>query len=160
MTRYSRPADAKNPALDLSDRQAFQLDLDDGNGMTSYPRNWFELASAQEIAGRGFTAYEPPPPAPPPDPEPKDVPLTQRQLRLALFLPVSQGGMGLREAEITAMLAALPPGQKEAAVVEFGYTDRFRWDHPLVQSLRETVRTTKGMTVKQLRDAWLAAGAL
>lgn len=155
--RYVRPKDARNPALDLGEREAFELDLGDGNGAVKYPREW---PRADLVAKLGFVEQAEPEPPPPPAPEPKDVPLTQRQLRLALFLPAAQGGMGFAEADIALMIAGLPTGQKEAAAIEFAYADSFHWDHPLVQSLRETVRATKGITVQQLKAAWLAAGNL
>jgi hypothetical protein len=159
MTRYSRPADTLNPALDLGAREAFGLNLGDGNGSCSYPRNWFERATPEEIAACGFTAYEPPPP-PPPEPTPESTSLSRVQLRLVLFMPLTQGGFGFTDADVRAFIRSLPAGQKEAAEIRFDHAESFNWDHPFIQALVPVVMSAKGMTLNQVRTAWMQASVL
>lgn len=155
--RYSRPADKLNPALDLGPLEAFALDL--GEGAQSFAANHLSLATPDDLAALGFSAYEPPPPAPP-KLGPEDVALSRVQLHLVLFMPQAAGGLGFSEAEIGAFIARLPPGQKEAAAIRLAQSDSFNWDHAFVQTLIPAVMTAKGLTVDQIRAAWMAASVL
>ena len=75
-------------------------------------------------------------------------------------MPVEFGGMGFAEADILAMIDTLPDGQKQAARIKFADAERFHWDNPFIAGLRDMVRSTKGITLKQLRDAWMQAAEL
>lgn len=160
MTRYSRPADTLNPALDLTDRQAFELDLGDGNGRCSYPRNWFQHSTPEEIAARGFTGYELAAP-PPPDPTPEDTPLTLAQLHLVLFKPTGKGGLGFTKQEISTFLRNLPDdGSREEAEIRLEKAASFHWDHAFIQAMVPFIKVAKGMSDEQVRAAWMQASVL
>jgi hypothetical protein len=159
MTRYFRPADAVNPALDLAVHDAFELDIKDGNGRCSYPRGWLKRAQPEDLARCGFAAYQPAP-LPPPPVTPKTMALSRVQVRLILFLPASVGGLGFAENDVRALIRGLPAGQREAAEIRFDHAEYFNWEHPFVQALVPYIMSAKGLTLEQVRAAWVRAGVL
>ena len=94
------------------------------------------------------TGLEPIPPAPPAPPAaPSSV--TMRQARLALL------GAGLLDA-VAAAIAALPSPQKEAAQIEWEYSQVVERNRPFVLTLGYAL----GLTDAQLDALFIAAAAL
>ena len=158
MTRYMRQADKLNPALDLGPRQAFALDL--GQGKLSFAANHLELASADEIAALGFTVAEPPPPPASPVHEPETTPLTRLQMHLALFMPATEGGLGLTPAGMEALLSTLPPGQAAAVRIRLAQGEWFEWDGPVLPPLLPAILAATELAVGDVRAAWMQASML
>lgn len=158
MTRYFRKADKLNPDLDLGPRQAFSLDL--GQGPLSFAANHLGLATPDELAALGFTAYDPPPPPPPPEPTPETTPLTRLQMHLTLFMPATEGGLGFSQAEMDGLLGMLPAGAAAAARIRLSEGDTFHWNSAFLQPLIPAVQAVKGLTIDQIRNAWMAASVL
>lgn len=145
MTRYSRPADDLNPALDLGPRDPFTLDLGDGNGPTAYPRNW----PREDMAARlGFAAYEPEQP-PTPEPVPEDCPLTRLQLRKALLV-----FFGVTAAQIDALIAqTADPVERELAAMTWQDAQTYNIGHPLIALMSAAL----GLDSALVRARWMQA---
>ncbi|RVT97889.1 hypothetical protein EOD42_08855 [Rhodovarius crocodyli] len=77
-------------------------------------------------------------------------PLTRRQLRLWLL------GRGISTADIEAAIAALPEGEREAAMIEWQDSSEYRRDHPLLVRLAGDL----GLTEAELDAGWAQAVAL
>lgn len=158
MTRYSRPADTFNAALDLGRRQAFTLDL--GQGPLSFAANHLALCSPEEVAALGFTAYDPPPPPPPPEPEPENTPLSRLQIHLALYMPEAEGGLGFSPEEMEALLSQLPQAAASAARIRLAEGDWFPWDSAFLQLLIPVAMAAKRLSLDQVRTVWMRASVL
>ncbi|WP_164867752.1 hypothetical protein [Rhodovarius crocodyli] len=87
--------------------------------------------------------------APPPYVPPLG-PLTRRQLRLWLL------GQGISTADVEAAIAALPAGEREAAMIEWQDSSEYRRDHPLLVRLAGDL----GLSEAQLDAGWAQAVAL
>ena len=92
-----------------------------------------------------------PPEQPSVDPCPAALaPLTARQLRLGLL------NIGIKPADVTAAISALPEDQRDVAEIEWDYASEYRRDHPLIAALGASF----GLTAEQIDDAWRDAMAL
>lgn len=77
-------------------------------------------------------------------------PLTRRQLRLWLL------GQGITSADIEAAIGALPPGGREAALIEWQDSGEYHRDHPVLGQIAQAL----GLTEADLDAAWPQAAAL
>jgi len=85
-----------------------------------------------------------------PSPETVLEPLTARQLRLGLLK------IGIKPADVSSAIAALPADQQDAAEIEWDYASEYRRDHPLIAALGDYF----GLTADQIDAAWRDAMAL
>lgn len=142
--RYARPADQRNPALDLGEREAFRLDL--GKGMISYPRNW-----PKDDPSLGFAAYEPPSPPPPPDPSPENTPLSRRQ-----FWDWLNGKFGVTEAQMTTRINSIANLTQRARAMNYVRHESFiDWSDPFCTWVRGQLSSVLSVTDAAQRTAWM-----
>lgn len=78
------------------------------------------------------------------------VPITARQLRLALL------GAGITPAQVDAQIAALPSPAREAAQIEWEYATTYAREHPLIAQIGAAL----GMTTEQIDALWRQAAPL
>ncbi len=112
---------------------------------------WFDGGEAVTIdfvgdpSERGYSAT-----APAVEPGPVALaPLTARQLRLGLLQ------IGIKPADVTAAISALPEDQRDVAEIEWDYASEYRRDHPLIAALGASF----DLTTEQIDDAWRDAMA-
>ncbi len=104
-----------------------------------------EMESVPAHKAELWEPYTPPPPAPPGVPQA----VTMRQARLALL------GAGILSS-IDAAIDAMPSPQKEAARIEWEYSQEVHRDQPLVLALAPAL----GLTDAQIDALFIAASAL
>ena len=75
------------------------------------------------------------------------VPITARQLRLALL------GAGITPSHIDAQIAALPSPAREAAQIEWEYATTYEREHPLIAQIGSAL----GLDTDQVDALWRQA---
>jgi hypothetical protein len=118
----------------------------------SFPRNWLDLATADDLQRVGIEAYEyTPPPKPGPSTDPADYTLTARQLRLGLL------SLEVTSSDVLGAINLIDGAvEREAALIEWEYAGEYEFDHPLVSR----IMTSLEINDEAAASAWIAAAGL